>query len=188
MEATCKTCPFWDRLSSTTGCCRRNAPRPAPLPVDREPYAPVMEEMAWCGEHPLRQRDRLAAMAMQGSMAATGIQNWTAQSIAEDAYRIADAMLAARRGGARGRRAARAVPGGTAMTRTEFARTFSGPEGLDAGMAPEEAERFAGPPPEPLGSTVLCHTGTHEIRDGAPCPVCAHGCSSPGDPECKGRE
>lgn len=64
----------------------------------------------------------------------------------------------------------------------------SGPEGLDAGMSPEVAERYAGPPPAPLGSTVLCDSGEHEIRDGAPCPVCHHGCSTPGDPACPGRE
>jgi hypothetical protein len=63
-----------------------------------------------------------------------------------------------------------------------------GPEGLDAGMSEDEAARYAGPPPEPLGSTGLCFTGEHEIRDGAPCPVCAHGCANPGDPGCKGRE
>lgn len=63
-----------------------------------------------------------------------------------------------------------------------------GPQGTDVAMSEEEAIRFAGPPPEPLGATVLCPTGRHEIRDGSDCPVCTHGCASPGNPSCPGNE
>lgn len=94
-EATCKTCPFWERTDDHGGSCRRHAPQMAPEGND-EPWPPRMLIDEWCGEHPLRQRDRLAAMAMQGlsTMEAVLGAIQTPEAIARDAYAIADAMLA----------------------------------------------------------------------------------------------
>jgi hypothetical protein len=58
----------------------------------------------WCSEHPDRQRDRLAAMAMQGAMANLEVLSRLedepterfARNVAGHAYEIADAMLAER--------------------------------------------------------------------------------------------
>jgi hypothetical protein len=120
MEATCKTCPFWGPFAAcnskgvpvepTTGTCRRNPPVPMmtesggdhPELTHENPEVP---DFWFCGEHPLRQRDRLAAMAMQGLLAAPSFY-WDheiatsgipfREVIAVNAYDIADAMLAAR--------------------------------------------------------------------------------------------
>ncbi len=113
-DATCKTCPFWwhraedGRLVDTA--CRRHPPRATPMqsggpgqPVD--PYwtvYPAAQPDEWCGEHPARQRDRLATMAMQaivGNFREAADAAGQAPQVAEDAYRIADAMLAERKRG-----------------------------------------------------------------------------------------
>lgn len=48
-------------------------------------------------EHPgMTLRDYFAAKALQGICAASPTVEWTDQRIAEDAYRLADAMLATR--------------------------------------------------------------------------------------------
>ncbi len=81
-EATCSTCPFY----SSGGHCRQaraisgweSAGRAADF---------------WCSEHPLRQRDRLAAAAMVALLAAGKPPDEAART----AYAAADAMLAARR-------------------------------------------------------------------------------------------
>jgi hypothetical protein len=110
-DATCKTCPFWgpyaesnargERVEPRLGTCRLRPPRPMP---DDEPddggqrfthENPEVVDFWWCSEHPARQRDRLAAMAMQGILAHGGPKGEPA-IIAKLAHQVADAMLAAR--------------------------------------------------------------------------------------------
>jgi hypothetical protein len=106
-EATCKTCPFYsgDRESE----CRRNPPTIATNARPGDPGQPV--DPHWhmhpntrpessCGEHPLRQRDRLAAIAMQGLCACSDLPVGTPDTqanVARLAYQVADAMLAERK-------------------------------------------------------------------------------------------
>jgi hypothetical protein len=107
-EATCKTCPFFVPFRSAEadprlGSCRRSPPQPmmtASAGDDPElgSETPEVSSAWWCGEHPLRQRDRLAAMAMQGLNAAGWAQDTSTRDIADIAYSQADAMLAARKG------------------------------------------------------------------------------------------
>jgi hypothetical protein len=98
-DATCETCPFatpWN--ASAAGVARiicHHAAMAAEFCGDDEP---ARTETWWCSEHPLRQRDRLAAMAMQGLMAAGWAQDASAGDLADVAYGQADAMLAARSG------------------------------------------------------------------------------------------
>jgi hypothetical protein len=100
MDATCKTCPFFYEIASGSGECRRSPPKRDDM--DAPDFAPTADSH-WCGEHPLRQRDRLAAMAMQGIMSSlpTGYENATlpygdsACAFASQAYEIADAMIEA---------------------------------------------------------------------------------------------
>jgi hypothetical protein len=112
-EGTCKTCPFWgpyaesnargERVEPRLGTCRLRPPRPMP---DDEPddggqrfthENPEVVDFWWCSEHPARQRDRLAAMAMQADLTGcAGRGSWDFKGIAERAYVVADAMLSAR--------------------------------------------------------------------------------------------
>ncbi len=88
MEATCRTCPFF----SPAGTCRE-----ARVVVGTEIATRAPD--FWCSAHPLRQRDRLAAMALQGLLAALdgpAAGGALPAQLAGDAYRIADAMLAER--------------------------------------------------------------------------------------------
>jgi hypothetical protein len=62
--------------------------------VARDARWPRTRPDAWCGEHPLRQRDRLAAMAMRGGMS-SGHEVVRPGDFARYCYEIADAMLAA---------------------------------------------------------------------------------------------
>jgi hypothetical protein len=93
MDATCKTCPFWSRREAAVegvpdpGYCHHLHASTEEDPQRRGDW--------WCSEHPLRQRDRLAAVAMQGLMAAEWAQNSSAGDLADIAYSQADAMLAA---------------------------------------------------------------------------------------------
>jgi hypothetical protein len=93
-EATCKTCPFFCPDAVNDGYCQRSPPT---SDRDTETVWPKTSALSsfWCGEHPLRQRDRLAAMAMQGLMAAGWTQDSSAGDLADIAYSQADAMLAA---------------------------------------------------------------------------------------------
>lgn len=93
-EATCKTCPFWKGSGDEDGVseCRRSAPGAG---VGYPDIFPDVHADDWCGEHPLRQRDRLAAMAMQGMMYPDRlIEAEVDADLARRAYEIADAMLA----------------------------------------------------------------------------------------------
>lgn len=101
-DATCKTCPFWERLEAhpdgtaeRKGYCHHSHSEADDNPQRYENW--------WCSEHPLRQRDRLAAMAMQGILASVGhfcdedsrrAGYPDREVIAVNAYEIADAMLA----------------------------------------------------------------------------------------------
>ncbi len=69
---TCASCLYF----SGTECHRRGADQ-------------------WCSEHSLRQRDHLAAMAMQGLCAAhpDTLTKGSVDIIADRAYAIADAIL-----------------------------------------------------------------------------------------------
>lgn len=66
-EATCATCPYWDRLTeklgtwdnwSEQGTCQRKAPVAVPNFNDEEDeyfyvaFFPLMYKDGWCGEHP----------------------------------------------------------------------------------------------------------------------------------------
>jgi hypothetical protein len=82
MDATCKTCPH----HSPTGYCRE-----ATSTFAAESTSPEF----WCSAHPLRQRDRLAAMALPAVIAGLPNGEWSSpESTARAAYEIADAMLA----------------------------------------------------------------------------------------------
>jgi hypothetical protein len=103
-EGTCKTCPFWDASPADRGDAAERECRvrsPAAWSVPHREAAPARDAMwpwtradDWCGEHPARQRDRLAAMAMQGMLADPACieSGWVATA----AYLFADAMLKAR--------------------------------------------------------------------------------------------
>jgi hypothetical protein len=108
-DATCKTCPFFASYlgaaeDARLGTCRRSPPVPLMTASGGDhpelgSENPEVSSAWWCGEHPLRQRDRLAAMAMQGWLASWPAKTWLAgepTQLAEHAYRVADAMLAAR--------------------------------------------------------------------------------------------
>jgi hypothetical protein len=107
-DATCKTCPFWecsdaDRKDASERRCRVRSPAARSVAHRAEAQAhdavwPWTKDDEWCGEHPARQRDRLAAMAMQGlaTMDAVCGALRTPEAVARDAYAIADAMFAAR--------------------------------------------------------------------------------------------
>ncbi len=92
-DATCKTCPYFiDSGECGDGRCVLRPPADSDLCSFARTH-----ESYWCGEHPLRQRDRLAAMAMQGLCAdALPADAPGADAIALRAYFIADAMLAVR--------------------------------------------------------------------------------------------
>jgi hypothetical protein len=101
-EATCKTCPAFGPYSyrPEIGTCRLRPPTVVQWPTTTERDETLTHENPevaaswWCSEHPLRQRDRLAAMAMQATI--TAQPEWGTADITEFAYLVADAMLAAR--------------------------------------------------------------------------------------------
>jgi hypothetical protein len=106
-DATCKTCPFWecsdaDRKDASERRCRVRSPAARSVAHRAEAQAhdavwPWTKDDEWCGEHPARQRDRLAAMAMQGWLSSWPDHHTEApERIAKVAYAVADAMLAAR--------------------------------------------------------------------------------------------
>ena len=85
-EPTCQTCPFSAGEPRTRGRgtlqyieCRTGS-RPRPVTVGY-----------FCSQHPGRQRDRLAARAMQALMSRPS--GWGPEDAARIAYRTADAML-----------------------------------------------------------------------------------------------
>ena len=85
-DATCANCPWFshDAAKSMDGYCHHAS-------------AFVEENSArqhdfFCSEHPLRQRDQLAAMAMGALIACPGTVGDPA-TLAECAYEYADAML-----------------------------------------------------------------------------------------------
>jgi hypothetical protein len=100
--ATCKACPFWEPPKDGAG--------PSGYCHHARSYLVAGDTVrtfadGWCSEHPLLQRDRLAAMAMQGLVACEdalssyagpdGTRPYRVR-VALLAYEIADAMLAAR--------------------------------------------------------------------------------------------
>lgn len=101
-DATCKTCPFWERDPYNDrpgrGYCHHS------LTAADDTNESARYEQFWCSEHPLRQRDRLAAMAMQGWIASYPEKQADFVSLAEcraamvdlaaASYAAADAMLA----------------------------------------------------------------------------------------------
>jgi hypothetical protein len=60
-------------------------------------FEAISDDAWWCSEHPARQRDRLAATAMGGLVSMHGGAIPVGE-LAAFAYKIADAMLAARKG------------------------------------------------------------------------------------------
>lgn len=100
-SATCKTCPFYGGgRDKFDGTCHRNPPVPlanVPYGADGEAEGvfPYVDPSGYCGEHPLLQRDRLAAMAMQGILTSDR-DGGSAEKLADLAYAVADAMLAER--------------------------------------------------------------------------------------------
>lgn len=115
MDATCETCPFYGgRRDKLDGTCHRNPPVFMPnVPYgadgEAEGVFPYVYPTGYCGEHPLLQRDRLAAMAMQGLIVdPDGFQGFGGfdpdadrsisygERVSRAAYAIADAMLAER--------------------------------------------------------------------------------------------
>lgn len=95
-DATCKTCPFREVLDQ-----RREDGTPEIRCHNAVAVAgwetAFHREDFWCSEHPLRQHDRLAAMAMQGILAHYGFKDEIETSdVAKWAREQADAMLAER--------------------------------------------------------------------------------------------
>ncbi len=97
-EATCRTCPF-----ASPGDAPDAAGRPRVLchhaTVTVGEAEPLRLEEWWCSEHPGRQRDRLAAgfaRAIVAKFREAADAAGAAPAIAEDAYILADAMLAER--------------------------------------------------------------------------------------------
>lgn len=66
-DATCKTCPFWERETSPVGQCRKSEPSNQWILVNRSTNYerihrweqrsswPVTRDKDWCGEHPARK-------------------------------------------------------------------------------------------------------------------------------------
>lgn len=100
MKATCSNCPFGvefvDSSGKKTGTreCRHGRVLGSPVATHNEPGW-------WCSEHPLApgQRDKLAAMAMQGMVPAASDDWIEPEILAQNAYEIADAMLEFRKRG-----------------------------------------------------------------------------------------
>lgn len=97
-DATCETCPWWVFDSNSggdvdVGYCHH---------VSATNVSMRFATSWWCSEHPLRQRDRIAEVAVQGLLAYshTGRPHNCAASLARAAYEMADAMLAERAKGA----------------------------------------------------------------------------------------
>jgi len=93
MDATCSNCPFWAAPSQREqGLCQRLPPQWAAV---ADTFAqPLTSSCESCGEHPLRQRDRLAAMALPAVIREMWGEPDGSKGIAGCAYQIADAMLA----------------------------------------------------------------------------------------------
>jgi hypothetical protein len=86
-DATCKTCPLWQKAGEEYGYCHH-------ISVVHAEDNGVGSDF-WCSEHPLRQRDRLVAMAMQ-AVESSNLDNevsLTSVEVAERAYLIADEMI-----------------------------------------------------------------------------------------------
>jgi hypothetical protein len=97
VEATCRTCPFGREASSPKWHeyeyeCRRKPP----IAALADDWPPLVMGTYWCGDHPLRERDKLAATAMQGLVTGNA-SGASAEECAHESYRIADAMIAERR-------------------------------------------------------------------------------------------
>jgi hypothetical protein len=92
--ATCKTCPFFSPAREATwGTCQLNPP----VYVGSDCQWPAVDATEWCGSHPARQRDRLAAMFAQGMTYPDRLNEEDLdRDLAKRAYQMADAMLAAR--------------------------------------------------------------------------------------------
>lgn len=88
-DATCSNCPWWEMKpdQSDVGRCHHGSVH--------QLDSVYRDFTWWCSEHPLRQRDRIAEMAMQGLCADPNIDSPPKQ-VAEAAYKVADAMLAER--------------------------------------------------------------------------------------------
>lgn len=101
-DATCKTC-YFATLLAERGEGREirchNATAWFGTVYHREDW--------WCSEHPARQRDRLAAMAMQAILPTASAQSEEQvpamlRQVAKAAYAAADALLAEREKGGPG--------------------------------------------------------------------------------------
>jgi len=94
-DATCKTCPHWAPACRDPGALNGECRNVEAL---RFRHTETTRDY-WCSEHPALQRDHLAAMAMQGLLACgLHVPNGPdpATFLVDQAYRIADAMLATR--------------------------------------------------------------------------------------------
>lgn len=107
-DATCKTCPFYGPFPANDGAlgtCRRYPPRPM-MTESGGDHPELTHENAetaaswWCGEHPARQRDRLAADIFRNLVNPDACTKEDLEVAAELAYEGADAFLAAREKGA----------------------------------------------------------------------------------------
>ncbi len=111
MDATCRTCLFWgandaDRKDGADRECRVRSPAAYTVPmrsdaVSRDARWPWTAPEDWCGEHPTRQRDRLAAMILPGLCAGPAMEravqidpDTVEVFLARTALKIADALLA----------------------------------------------------------------------------------------------
>lgn len=97
-EATCSSCPFFVERTVDYSQCRRGPPRPVLRTAEHS--WPEVQASDSCGEHPLRQLDRLAALAMQGILAGpTSTIDMVvlhSDAVASSAYKIAHSLLAER--------------------------------------------------------------------------------------------
>jgi hypothetical protein len=94
-NATCETCPYWQEIKPLEQHLKIGRCHHAALaPVEQNG---LFDFNWWCSEHPARQRDRLAATAMGGLVSVHG-GAIPVDELAAFAYKVADAMLAARKG------------------------------------------------------------------------------------------
>jgi hypothetical protein len=91
-NATCETCPYWTEIEPAGGArVRAGYCHHVANEANSRNY---VDYDWWCSEHPDLQRDRLAALAMQGLVTDHLIGT---DEAAVRAYMFADAMLAARK-------------------------------------------------------------------------------------------
>ena len=92
-EAICGTCPFWVELPGRPEGKDHGGYGNCHHVIAAAEEEPSRYGNWWCSEHPLHQRDRLAAMALTAVIREMWGEPEGSRAVAECAYQIADAML-----------------------------------------------------------------------------------------------